>query len=94
MRVLKVGGAGLHKSELRAVDKMEKSLQDSWQAYAGIVIADSQGSMEIDCLIITHDRILVVELKEWNGSITSSNGIWYQNGRNRGKSPYQIKREH
>lgn len=94
MRVYKVGGAGLHKSELRAVDKMEKNLQDSWQAYAGIVIADSQGSMEIDCLIITHDRVLVVELKEWNGTITSTNGIWYQNGRNRGKSPYQIKREH
>ena len=94
MRLFKVGGAGLHKSELRAVDKMEKNLRDSWQAYAGIVIADSQGSMEIDCLIITHDRILVVELKEWNGHITSSNGIWYQNGRNRGKSPYQIKREH
>ncbi|TMO99737.1 nuclease [Pseudoalteromonas sp. S3260] len=94
MKLNIVGGAGLHKSELRAVDKMEKGLQDSWQAYAGIVIADSQGSMEIDCLIITHDRILIVELKEWNGKITSSNGIWYQNNRNRGKSPYQIKREH
>ncbi|MBD2812475.1 NERD domain-containing protein [Xenorhabdus sp. Vera] len=93
MHLTIVGGAGLHASEVKAVSKMESEFQNSWHAYAGLVVADKQGSMEIDCLIITHDRLLLVELKEWNGIITTEKGKWFQNGKNRGKSPYAIKRE-
>lgn len=89
-----VGGAGLHRSETKTVDMMVKQLPDSWFGYAGLVVTDSQGSMEIDTLIITADRLLLVELKEWNGSITYEGGKWLQNGKPRGKSPYQIKRDH
>lgn len=89
-----VGGAGLHRSETKTVDMMVKQLPDSWFGYAGLVVTDSQGSMEIDTLIITADRLLLVELKEWNGSITYEAGKWLQNGKPRGKSPYQIKRDH
>ncbi|MBA1764338.1 hypothetical protein G9H17_27120, partial [Escherichia coli] len=48
-----VGGAGLHRSETKTVDMMVKQLPDSWFGYAGLVVTDSQGSMEIDMLIIT-----------------------------------------
>ncbi|MGL5680413.1 MAG: NERD domain-containing protein kinase family protein [Plesiomonas shigelloides] len=94
MQVKKVGGAGLHSSELKAIHKMEQQFQNSWHAFAGIVVSDAQGMMEIDCLIITHDRLLLVELKEWNGTIEYDNGMWIQNGQNRGKSPLAVKREH
>lgn len=94
MEVRILGGAGLHASEVKAVGKMESSLRNSWYAYAGLVVSDNQGSMEIDTLIITQDRILLVELKEWNGVIQHSNGKWIQNGRPRGTSPYTVKREH
>ncbi|WP_137986709.1 hypothetical protein, partial [Salmonella enterica] len=43
-----VGGAGLHRSETKTVDMMVKQLPDSWFGYAGLVVTDSQGSMEID----------------------------------------------
>lgn len=89
-----VGGAGLHRSETKTIDMMVKQLPDSWFGYAGLVVTDSQGSMEIDTLIITADRLLLVELKEWNGRITYEGGKWLQNGKPRGKSPYQIKRDH
>lgn len=94
MDIKKVGGAGLHASELRAISKMEQRFQSSWHGFAGLVASDAQGPMEIDCLIITHDRLLLVELKEWNGVIEYDNGMWIQNGQNRGKSPFAIKREH
>ena len=89
-----LGGQGLHKSERNAIDLFENNFRKSWKGYAGIVLADNQGSMEIDLLLITHDRILVIELKEWNGELKSSEGKWYVNGQNRGKSPYDIKRTH
>ncbi|KJG01663.1 AAA domain-containing protein [Photobacterium angustum] len=94
MKIRKVGGTGLHASELKAINKMEQLFQNSWHGFAGVVVSDNQGSMEIDCLLITHDRLLLVELKEWNGKIESDNGMWIQNGQNRGKSPFAIKKEH
>lgn len=94
MEIKKVGGAGLHASELKAISKMEQQFQSSWHGFAGLVASDTQGPMEIDCLIITHDRLLLVELKEWNGTIEYDNGMWIQNGQNRGKSPFAIKRGH
>ncbi|ELI6425494.1 NERD domain-containing protein [Vibrio harveyi] len=94
MKIQMVGGAGLHRSETETIDLMVEKFPDSWFCYAGLVVADTQGSMEIDALVITADRLLLVELKEWNGTITYDAGKWLQNGKPRGKSPYQVKRTH
>lgn len=88
-----VKGNGLHKSETKAVSRMEAELRDSWHAYASVLVGDLQGSMEFDLIIITHDRVLVVELKNWRGELTSYKGSWYIDGRYRSKSPYHTKRD-
>lgn len=77
MDVKILGGTGLHASETRAVALMKEKLRSSWKAYASLLVIDDQGSMDIDTLIITHDRLLLVELKEWNGKLESSEGKWY-----------------
>lgn len=94
MQVKVLGGTGLHASEVKAVERMRSDLRESWFAYASLLVADDQGSMDVDTLIITHDRLLFVELKEWNGKLESSDGKWFLNGYSRGKSPYEIKRVH
>ena len=83
MKTRILGGAGLHASETRAVKCMEERLRSSWSAYASLLVADDQGSMDIDTLIITHDRLILVELKEWTGTLTSSDGKWFINGKSR-----------
>lgn len=88
-----VKGLGLHGSETKALARMEAELRNSWHAYASVLIIDSQGSMEFDVIIVTHDRILVVELKNWRGKLTSFGGNWYIDGKFRSKSPYHTKRD-
>ncbi|NAP04677.1 hypothetical protein B1F73_04115 [Pseudomonas syringae] len=92
MKVI-VKGNGLHRSETKALSRMESELQDSWHAYASVLIMDQQGSMEFDLIIVTHDRVLVVELKNWRGKLTSYDGNWYIDGNYRSKSPYHTKRD-
>ncbi|NHN78382.1 AAA family ATPase [Azotobacter chroococcum] len=87
-----VRGNGLHKSETNALSLMQQHLRDAWFAYASVVMTDSQGSMEFDVIVITHDRVLVVELKEWNGKLNNYDGNWYINDKYRSKSPYDVKR--
>lgn len=92
MEIKILGGNGLHASETRAIKLMEQRLRSSWFGYASLLVVDDQGSMDVDTLIFTHDRVLLVELKEWTGKLESSDGRWHLNGRPRGKSPYEIKR--
>lgn len=94
MKLEVIGKNGLHPREVRAVTMMVANLRDKWQAYASLVITDEQGGMEIDMLIVTHDRVLLVEIKDWNGKLESHQGEWIINGRSRGRSPYSIKKAH
>lgn len=92
-----VRGNGLHKSETNALDQMQKHLRESWFGYASVLVADKQGSMEFDLIVVTHDRVLVVELKEWHGKLTNYDGNWIittpRGEQNRGKSAYHRKRD-
>ena len=89
---------GLHQSEVRAINALEEGLQDSWHGYASFLINDGIGNgMEIDLLIFTHSRILLVEIKEWKGEIYSDTKTWKQKVGSHEKyhaSPVQIKRVH
>ncbi|KES23064.1 AAA domain-containing protein [Pseudomonas sp. AAC] len=64
-----------------------------WKGYAGFRFANSRGSDgEFDLVIITHSMVLVVELKHWNGKITSNGNKWYQDGKERDASPVERTR--
>ncbi|QUS54600.1 AAA domain-containing protein [Pseudovibrio brasiliensis] len=89
---------GIHAAELKAIKELGEGLRNSWFGYASFLIADKAGTMEIDLLVFTHNRILLVEVKHWNGSIKSDGKTWVQttpSGANREQaSPVVIKREH
>lgn len=62
-----------------------------WKGYAGFRFADSRGKEgEFDLVIVTHKNVIIVELKHWNGVITSHGGKWYQNGDERDRSPISV----
>lgn len=89
---------GLKSSEVRAITKLKEGLRDTWHGFASFLVNDGQGSMEIDLLMITHDRFILCEIKEWTGSITSDGRQWTQhfpNGKSKThSSPVHIKRLH
>ncbi|MDL2315808.1 AAA domain-containing protein, partial [Desulfovibrio sp. OttesenSCG-928-A18] len=89
---------GLKASEVRAIAMLQEKLRDSWHGFASFLVNDGQGSMEIDLLMITHDRFILCEIKEWAGTITSDGRQWTQhfsNGRSKTHpSPVYIKRGH
>ncbi|MEZ8192593.1 AAA domain-containing protein [Vibrio sp. 1F279] len=89
---------GIPHSEKKALSELETALPNSWRGYGSFLVADNAGSMEIDLLLITHSRILLVEVKEWAGEIYSNGSKWVQkrpNGQKReSTAPYLLKREH
>lgn len=63
-----------------------------WKGYAGFRFVNSKGNEgEFDLVVITHKRILIIELKHWNSGVIRSNaGKWYLNDKEMGRSPVSI----
>jgi serine/threonine protein kinase len=63
-----------------------------WKGYAGFRFVDSKGyEGEFDLLLITHERVLIVELKDLKGKkVTCDSGKWYCDGYEKYRSPVSV----
>lgn len=65
-----------------------------WKGYAGFRFVDAKGfEGEYDLVLVTHDRVLIVELKELKGrEVTYNNDKWYCDGYEKYRSPVSVTR--
>lgn len=81
-------GRGIHKREIPGIDVLKKNLPDTFYAYTNLDLVLGVGrAREIDVIVVTERRIFVVDLKDWHGRITSSDGRWLLDGKERDPSP-------
>src|SRR5579859_186893 len=78
---ISISGKGIHRREVAGVEKL-RGLPKSWYAFTNLELIQP-GSMphQIDVVIVLDDRILIVDLKDWHGRITSDGEHWLQNDR-------------
>jgi serine/threonine protein kinase len=88
MKIHYLNPEGVHEAEKEPLTRLAESLPSTWKGYASLELIDRrQGNAEIDLVIVNHDRLIVVELKNWNGELRSSNGNWFVGEDDRGRSP-------
>lgn len=81
------GGKGIHQREIPGIEKL-KELPDNWHAFTNLDLAlPGKGSREIDLIMVIDDRLLMVDLKDWIGPITSQEGSWFNGKQDCGRSP-------
>lgn len=96
MKIDYISSDGIHPSEKEAMEKMRQAFNASeysqpWQGYAGFMMMDTTyRDREIDLVLLTHDRLLIVELKKWRGKIEPMQDHWLQNGDDMGRSPVLV----
>lgn len=63
-----------------------------WKGYAGFRFVDSKGfEGEFDLLLVTHERVLIVELKDLKGNkVTYNDDKWYCDGFEKYRSPVSV----
>jgi hypothetical protein len=78
---INISGKGIHRREVSGIEKL-RALPPSWYAFTNLELIQP-GSMprQIDIVIVLDDRILIADLKDWNGKITSDGDHWLQNDR-------------
>ncbi|MFP4949393.1 AAA domain-containing protein [Providencia hangzhouensis] len=68
---------GINGYEREANEKLEATLPNNWKGYSSLEMRGRQSKeFEGDLILITHDRIINVELKQWSGKIFSKDGKW------------------
>lgn len=84
---IQVSGKGIHRREVVGIDKL-RALPAEWYCFTNLELVDS-GAMprQIDVIIVLDDRILIVDLKDWNGRIASDSDRWFLNGKSVDTSP-------
>ncbi|MDO8729492.1 MAG: AAA domain-containing protein [bacterium] len=96
MKIDYISSDGIHPSEKEAIEKMRLTFNatefsQSWQGYAGFMMMDTTyRDREIDLVLLTHDRLLIIELKKWRGKIEPMQDHWLKDGNDMGRSPVLV----
>jgi hypothetical protein len=70
-------GQGVHAREIHGLGQL-RLLPAGWYAYTNLDISVGPGQYrEIDVVMVTDDRVLLVDLKDWKHRITCGDGRWY-----------------
>jgi hypothetical protein len=88
-RVRYLNSAGIHRREIPGIGALSSAYPANWLLYASLqCFPRGDTPIEMDAVVVTDDRILILELKDLNGSLTHNGDIW-QNKRRRFRSPVQ-----
>lgn len=80
MKIKVLNADGVHRRELKGLDALKGSLPDTWYGYASLEMTGHNGG-EIDLVICAEDRLIAVEIKDWNGKIIDHGQRWETRGR-------------
>lgn len=96
MKIDFISADGIHESEKVALQTIKSHFNQSkfshkWHGFAGFMMIDKHvKDREIDLVLLTHDRLVMVELKNWSGAVTAMQDHWLQNGNDRGRSAVKV----
>jgi hypothetical protein len=69
----------------------QSAFSQKWHGFTGFMMIDKYvKDREIDLVLLTHDRMVMVELKNSSGTITRMQDHWLQNGNDRGRSAVKV----
>src|SRR3546814_87772 len=91
---LYLNSAGIHLREIKGIQALADNLPSHWLLYASLTCYPARSApIEIDGFLVTDDRILLLELKDWNGDLTAKGDRWIVNERPRSRSPVGLLSE-
>ncbi|QCG98128.1 hypothetical protein E6C67_31040 [Azospirillum sp. TSA2s] len=81
MKIEFLKAEGIHHREIEGIDRF-KQLPGDWYGYANLEQPDASGRpRQIDVVLVIDDRIILVDLKDWYGTVTSDGRRWSLNGK-------------
>lgn len=81
-------GRGIHRNEVKGVETLRDALPADWFAFTNLdLVIDAGTAREVDMIIISPRYVFIVDLKNWSGKVSGSDGHWSVDGKDMGSSP-------
>jgi serine/threonine protein kinase len=88
-RVRYLSSAGIHRREIPGIGALARAYSADWLLYASLqCFPRGELPIEMDAMVVMGDRILILELKDFDGKLTHNGDQWIHN-RRRFRSPVQ-----
>lgn len=88
-----LSSAGIQHREVKGVEALAKHFPINWLMYASLnAFPKNSAPIEIDLFVVMDDRIVLLELKDWNGPLTTKGDMWVHAGK-RLRSPVVLGNE-
>jgi serine/threonine protein kinase len=72
-----LNSAGIHRREVKGTKALADAFPASWLIYASLkALAANSTPIDIDLLVVMEDRILLLELKDWHGTLKTKGDMW------------------
>jgi tRNA A-37 threonylcarbamoyl transferase component Bud32 len=76
-KVRYLNSSGIHAREIKGIDGLAAALPSHWLLYASFQCLPKRSDpIEIDAMLVMEDRVLLLELKDWNGDLTANGDQW------------------
>jgi tRNA A-37 threonylcarbamoyl transferase component Bud32 len=86
-KVRYLSSAGIMPREVKGIEALSNAFPSNWLLYVSLnCFPRNQSPMEIDAVVVTENQILLLEIKDWNGQLTSSRDKWFIGRASRGRS--------
>ncbi len=95
MRIKAFTVEGPLPTEIPALKEIEAAFPSNWMGFANVLVrhpTKPRYEREIDLIVVTNDRVLMVDLKHWRGCLELVDGYWHQDGERKETSPVQKMR--
>lgn len=93
-KVRYLSSAGIQRREVVGVQALADVFPSNWLMYVSLTAFPKYSSpIEIDVFLVMDDRIALLELKDWNGTLTHKGDVWLLNGAYKGRSPVVLANE-
>jgi hypothetical protein len=88
-RVRYLSSAGIHRREIPGIGALAQAYPLDWLLYASLqCFPRGELPIEMDAMVVMDDRVLILEIKDFNGKLTHNGDQWILN-RRRFRSPVQ-----
>ncbi|MBX9778554.1 MAG: AAA family ATPase [Xanthobacteraceae bacterium] len=88
-RVRYLSSAGIHRREIPGIGALAQAYPPDWLLYASLqCFPRGELPIEMDAMVVMDDRVLILEIKDFNGKLTHNGDQWILN-RRRFRSPVQ-----
>jgi sulfur transfer complex TusBCD TusB component (DsrH family) len=88
-----LSSAGIQLREVKGVDALAQAFPINWLMYASLTaFPKNSAPIEIDLLVVMDDRVVLLELKDWNGPLSVKGDVWVHAGKKE-RSPVVLGNE-